>query len=101
MGRVEGKVTIVTGGAVGIGWATCLLLAKEGSKVAITDILDNTGMELVSEIKSSGGVAQYWHIDVGNEKEVAQTFEYLDRFEDEFYRTLAEEMRGDQEDREG
>jgi len=59
MGRVEGKVAIVTGGALGIGQATCLLLAKEGSKVAVTDILDNPGREVVSKIKSSGGVAQY------------------------------------------
>jgi len=72
MGRVEGKVAIVTGGAMGIGRATCLLLAKEGAKVAVTDILDNAGREVVSGIKSSGGVAQYWHIDVTNEKEVEQ-----------------------------
>ena len=63
MGRVKGKVVIVTGGALGIGRSTCLLLAKEGSKVAVTDILDNPGREVVSEIESSGGVAQYWHID--------------------------------------
>ena len=31
--------------------------------VAVTDILDNAGREVVSEIKSSGGAAQYWHID--------------------------------------
>lgn len=74
MGRIEGKVAIVTGGALGIGRATCLLLAKEGSKVAVTDILDNPGREVVSEIESNGGVAQYWHIDVANEKEVEQAF---------------------------
>lgn len=74
MGRVGGKAVIVTGGALGIGRATCLLLAKEGSKVAVTDILDNAGREVVSAIKSSGGVAQYWHINVANEKEVEQAF---------------------------
>ena len=74
MGRVEGKVAIVTGSASGIGRATCLLLAKEGSKVAVTDIQDNAGKEVVSEIKSSGGVAQYWHVDVRNEKEVERVF---------------------------
>ena len=74
MGRIEGKVAIVTGGALGIGRATCLLLAKEGAKVAVADILDNAGKEVVSEIESSGGVAQYWHIDVASEKEVEQAF---------------------------
>jgi len=74
IGRVENKVAIVTGGASGIGRATCLLLAREGAKVAVTDILDSAGREVVLEIKSSGGVAQYWHINVTNEKEVKQAF---------------------------
>ena len=51
MKRVEGKVSSVTGGALEIGRATCLLLSKEGVKVAVTDILDNEGKELVDEIK--------------------------------------------------
>jgi len=74
MGRVEGKAVIVTGGAQGIGQAACLLLAKEGAKVAVTDILDSAGSEVVSEIKSSSGVARYWHVDVTSEKEVEQVF---------------------------
>jgi NAD(P)-dependent dehydrogenase (short-subunit alcohol dehydrogenase family) len=74
MGRVKGKVAIVTGGALGIGKATCLLLAKEGAQVAVTDILDKEGQEVVKEIKRSGGVALFWHLDVSNEKEVQKTF---------------------------
>lgn len=38
MNRVKDKVAIVTGGAVGIGRSACILLAREGAKVAITDI---------------------------------------------------------------
>jgi NAD(P)-dependent dehydrogenase (short-subunit alcohol dehydrogenase family) len=74
MSRVKGKVAIVTGGASGIGRATCLLLAKEGAKVAIADINDSAGREVVSEIESSGGSAQYWHMEVTNGKEVERTF---------------------------
>ncbi len=70
MKRVENKVVIVTGGALGIGRETCILLAKENAKVAVTDILDREGEELVAEIKKSGGVAKYWHLDVSKEKEV-------------------------------
>ncbi|MFP4641823.1 MAG: SDR family NAD(P)-dependent oxidoreductase, partial [Dehalococcoidia bacterium] len=74
MGRMEGKVAIVTGGALGIGRATSLLLAKEGAKVAVADISDSAGNEVVSEIQGNGGVAQYWHIDVTDEEEVQQAF---------------------------
>ena len=74
MDRVEGKVAIVTGGARGIGRATCLLLAKEGAKVAVTDILDEEGQQVVDEIKGFGKVAQFWHLDVSIEQEVAAVF---------------------------
>jgi NAD(P)-dependent dehydrogenase (short-subunit alcohol dehydrogenase family) len=74
MGRVKDKVAIVTGGALGIGKASCLLLAKEGAKVAVTDILDKEGQEVVKEIGNNGGVAKFWHLDVSNEKEVQKTF---------------------------
>ncbi|MGA0325342.1 MAG: SDR family NAD(P)-dependent oxidoreductase, partial [Ilumatobacteraceae bacterium] len=39
-GRVAGKVSIVTGGASGIGRACSMLLAAEGSTVVVTDIQD-------------------------------------------------------------
>jgi NAD(P)-dependent dehydrogenase (short-subunit alcohol dehydrogenase family) len=74
MGRVEGKVAIVTGGASGLGKASCLMLAREGAKVAVADINDKAGRKVASEIENKGGIAQYWHIDVSNEREVSQAF---------------------------
>ena len=74
MKRVENKVVVVTGGALGIGRETCILLAKEGANVAVTDILDNEGQELVEEINNSGGVSKFWHLDVSNEKEVETVY---------------------------
>ena len=74
MKRLENKVVIVTGGSLGIGRETCLLLAKEGAKVAVTDILDEEGQELVEKIKQSSGVAKYWHLDVTDEKEVEKVY---------------------------
>jgi len=78
MGRVEGKVAIVTGGALGIGEASCILLAKEGARVAVTDILEKEGQKVTQEIKKAGGVAEFWHLDVSNEKEVKKVFGDID-----------------------
>jgi NAD(P)-dependent dehydrogenase (short-subunit alcohol dehydrogenase family) len=74
MGRVDGKVAIVTGGALGIGRAACLLLAKEGAKVAVADLLDEDAKKVVSEIKKSRGKAEFWHVDVSNEQQVESAF---------------------------
>ncbi|MGB8706143.1 MAG: glucose 1-dehydrogenase [Gillisia sp.] len=74
MKRAENKVVVVTGGALGIGRETCILLAKEKAKVAVTDILDQAGEELVAEIKKSGGVAKFWHLNVSDEKEVKKVY---------------------------
>ena len=74
MKRVEGKVAVITGGASGIGKATCLLLAREGAKVAVTDIKDDTGQKVVDEIEAFGGIAKYWHLDTSNEDNVGGVF---------------------------
>ena len=74
MKRAENKVVLVTGGALGIGKETCILLAGEGAKVAITDVLDKEGKKLAAEIIKSGGVAKFWHLDVASEKEVKSIY---------------------------
>ncbi len=74
MKRAENKVVIVTGGALGIGRETCILLAQQGAKVAVTDVLDKEGSKLVEDIKKFGGEAKFWHLDVAKEKEVESVF---------------------------
>jgi 3(or 17)beta-hydroxysteroid dehydrogenase len=66
MGRVEGKVALVTGGASGLGRATAIMLAKEGAKVAVTDINEVGGKAVVAEI---GDAAVFFRHDVTNEGE--------------------------------
>ena len=74
MGRMEGKTAIVTGGALGIGRATCELLAREGARVAIVDLKDEEGRELADEIGRTGGSARYWRADVASESDIERIF---------------------------
>ncbi len=69
MDRVKDKVAIVTGAGSGLGRAEAVMLAKEGAKVAVTDINDVSGNETVEIIKNAGGEAEYWHLDASVEKE--------------------------------
>lgn len=62
MGRLDGKVAIVTGGGRGIGVEYAKVLAAEGAKVAVTDIVDTETN--VNIIKQAGGDAIGIHCDV-------------------------------------
>jgi NAD(P)-dependent dehydrogenase (short-subunit alcohol dehydrogenase family) len=78
MGRIDNKVAVVTGGALGIGRATCLRLAEEGAAVAVTDVLEEEGQETVRQINDAGGTARFWRLDVSDETEAQSVFEAID-----------------------
>ena len=70
MGRLEGKVAIVTGGASGIGAATVRRFAGEGARVVVADINDEAGARLATEL---GDRAAFRHTDVSVLAEVEAT----------------------------
>jgi len=57
MGKLDGKVAVITGAARGIGKADAVLFTKEGAAVFVTDIDAAPLMEVVKEIKALGGKA--------------------------------------------
>jgi len=69
MDRLKDKVALITGGALGLGHATALLLAREGAKVVVTDLRDADGARTVGDIEKAGGAAQFFHHDVSVEDE--------------------------------
>jgi 3alpha(or 20beta)-hydroxysteroid dehydrogenase len=66
MGRLDGKVALITGAARGMGRAEARLFAAEGARVAVCDVVDPEGEEVAREI---GENAIYLHLDVTNEED--------------------------------
>jgi NAD(P)-dependent dehydrogenase (short-subunit alcohol dehydrogenase family) len=66
-GRVDGKVALVTGAASGLGAESARRLAREGAKVALTDLAAEAGQAVVDEIQAAGGAAMFLPQDVTDE----------------------------------
>ena len=75
MGRVKGKVAIITGAASGMGRATALLLAKEGAKIVVADINEVNGKKVAEEIRREGGEAIFVKHDVTSERDWGEVIE--------------------------
>jgi NAD(P)-dependent dehydrogenase (short-subunit alcohol dehydrogenase family) len=66
VGRLEGKVAVVTGGANGIGRACCERFAEEGADVVVADVADDAGAETVATVEAAGRRARYVHADAAS-----------------------------------
>ncbi|GAA3530126.1 glucose 1-dehydrogenase [Amycolatopsis ultiminotia] len=64
MGRLDGKVALITGSARGQGAAAARAFVAEGARVVVADVLDNEGKALAAEL---GEAAVFCHLDVGDE----------------------------------
>lgn len=83
--RLEGKVCLITGGAVGIGRASAELFIREGARIAIADLDEATGAETAQALRERGGGVIFTHGDVGSAddaqrmvEETVQAFGKLD-----------------------
>lgn len=69
MGRLAGRVALVSGGASGIGKASAMRLAEEGAKVVVADIDAELGQQTVSAIQENAGTATFMQLDVTSESQ--------------------------------
>ena len=69
MGRLDGKVAIISGGARGQGATEVKFLSGEGAKVVFGDILDEEGIKLEAEVRELGGDVTFVHLDVTDESQ--------------------------------
>jgi NAD(P)-dependent dehydrogenase (short-subunit alcohol dehydrogenase family) len=67
MGRLDGEVALITGGASGMGMVASRLFAAEGAEVVLTDVSDEAGERVAESIRAEGGEATYVHADVAQE----------------------------------
>jgi NAD(P)-dependent dehydrogenase (short-subunit alcohol dehydrogenase family) len=83
MGRLQGKVAAVTGGASGIGEATVRRFVAEGAKVAFADRDGERGRRVAAEIQAAGGAAIFVEADVADE---TAALSFVKRAEDQYGR---------------
>ena len=71
MGRLDGKVALVTGGGSGIGRGTSVRFAEEGARVVVADLRGETAEETAAAIRAAGGEATSCAMDVTRSADVA------------------------------
>lgn len=76
---LKGSVTLVTGAGSGMGAATARVFAAEGARVAVTDVNGEAADTVAQAIRSGGGEAHAWALDVSNiaqiQRVIAETVE--------------------------
>jgi NAD(P)-dependent dehydrogenase (short-subunit alcohol dehydrogenase family) len=79
MGRLEGKVALISGAARGQGEAEARLFAREGASVVLGDVLVEQGEQVAMEIGEAGGSAVFARLDVSDEDDWTAAVELAER----------------------
>src|SRR5688500_14106182 len=69
MGKLDGKVALISGGARGQGAAEAETFVREGARVVFGDVRDDDGKKVEAAIRAAGGEAVYFHLDVSREED--------------------------------
>ncbi len=85
MGKLDGKIALITGGGSGIGRATAILFAAEGAKLSVVDRTEDSARAVTAEIIKAGGAAIAIRADVSkaadSERMVAETAGHFGRLD--------------------
>ncbi len=77
--KLQGRVAVVTGAAMGIGRGIAEEFAREGAQVMVADINDHAGSATVRELSAGGAQVHFQHCDVSQEDDVVKLMEAAGR----------------------
>ena len=70
MGRLDGKVVLITGAGSGMGRLASVAFAREGARIVVSEIVEPAGQETVEQVRAVGGEAVFVRSDVSKEADV-------------------------------
>ncbi len=72
---IEGQVALITGGAGGLGEATCRVLSEEGAPVLVADIREDKARALAQDLVAHGNIAEALPLDVCDEMQIQKAID--------------------------
>jgi NAD(P)-dependent dehydrogenase (short-subunit alcohol dehydrogenase family) len=71
MGRLDGKVALITGAGSGMGRLASVVFAREGARIVVSEVVEAAGQETAAQARAAGGEAVFVRTDVAKEADVA------------------------------